>query len=219
MKRLLTVLSIICLGLTATTAMADRDHHDESDQQACPVGLFAKDANGNLMTIDDEFGAGSNAITRCLANRNKIKLVMQVNKACRDTAVVSDGNGGYRIKNHPTSCNPGRGYGVAQMKAMIRDFTVTNGIPPRKLDLVMIFHDGGGYLLLKGNAFEQDVKDLLAAGVRMYFCQNTVRGFIRNGALPAGDATSHIIEGVEYVTGGLTALSDFEGRGYTYIQP
>jgi intracellular sulfur oxidation DsrE/DsrF family protein len=50
-------------------------------------------------------------------------------------------------------------------------------------------------------------------------CQNATRALIRNGTLLLGDATSHLIENVEYVTAGVTAIVDFEKRGYRYVQP
>ena len=43
----------------------------------CPVNLI------NGLTLDDEFGAGSAAITRCLA-KDEIKVVYQINKFCND---------------------------------------------------------------------------------------------------------------------------------------
>ena len=64
----------------------------------------------------------------------------------------------------------------------------------------------------------------MARGVKFYFCQNTTRGFINNGTLPAaneaeGGATAQLIDGVEYVTAGVTSISEFQQRGYEYVQP
>jgi intracellular sulfur oxidation DsrE/DsrF family protein len=223
MKKLLSLFFIFGLSINTQVVLADDD--DDVDE-ACPVGLFVKDAvTGDFKTIDEEFGEGVNAKTQCLENRKEIKLVMQINKACRDTAVVPDGMGGYRIKNHPTSCAPGRAYGLAQMKNMIRDYTVTHGIDANKLDLKVVVHGGGGFLMMKNNPmvdnniFEKDVKDLMADGVKFYFCQNTVRGFIKRGFLPAENADSRIIDDVEYVTAGLTAVADLQEEGYIYVQP
>ena len=224
--RKISVLGFALVGMIGINQSVMADDDNDDDKNACPAGLFVRDAGGNLMTIDDEFGAGTNAITSCLKKRKKIKVIMQVNKSCRDTAVVPDG-AGFKVKNHPTTCDPGRGYGIAQMKAMIRDWTISNGINPKRLDLNIIVHGGGGWLMMKdipghpafANKFEQDVKDLMASGVKFYFCQNTMRGFIKRNYLPATNASARIIDGVEYVTGGLTSLADFQKRGYTYIQP
>lgn len=57
-----------------------------------------------------------------------------------------------------------------------------------------------------------------------YFCQNTTRGFVKRNFLPAADetlggSTGELIEGVEYTTTGVTAIADFQSKGYTYIKP
>ena len=55
-------------------------------------------------------------------------------------------------------------------------------------------------------------------------CQNTTRGFIKKGILPdstetIGGATAELIDGVEYVTAGVTAIADLQEQGYKYVQP
>ena len=67
--------------------------------------------------------------------------------------------------------------------------------------------------------FEGQVKRLMARGVKFDMCQNATRALIRSGVLPLGNATANIIDGVEYVTAGVTAIVDFEARGYRYVQP
>jgi len=56
---------------------------------------------------------------------------------------------------------------------------------------------------------------------------NTTRGMQASGSLPA-DATSALVTSVDvngvehsvgYVTAGITALADFQQRGYEYVQP
>jgi intracellular sulfur oxidation DsrE/DsrF family protein len=209
------VLGLFVLAVNTNTASAEANGNAYF---ACPAGYAFQDAGGNDLTIDDEFGPGSTDITRCLANRTRVKLVMQINKACRDSYV--DANG--KVTNSPANCsngNPKRAYGLAQLNAMYNDFTITNGMPGEGVDMVAVVHDAGGLLMLKGNPYENMVKGLMAKGVRFYFCQNTVRGFIDKGILTAGGATASVIDGVEYVTGGLTALADFQQAGYVYIQP
>lgn len=74
------------------------------------------------------------------------------------------------------------------------------------------------------NPFQGQVEDLFVRGVRFLFCQNTTRGFIKNGKLPSnldgeGSATDAMIPGVEYTTAGVTAIADLQSKGYTYVQP
>ena len=212
MYKLLSVLLFLALSLNAQIVKAD----DDSENKACPVGLV------NGMTIDEEFGAGVQEKTRCLENRKEVKLVMQVNMACRDTTVVwnSDTNS-YALENHARSCGEKRGFGIAQMKNMIADYMVTHGIDSENLDLNIIVHGGGGTMLMDmpWNKLKDEVKGLIAKGVKFHFCMNTVRGMAPKMGLTIPQFTSKVIPGVTYVTGGLTALGDFQEEGYVYIQP
>ena len=228
MKKILLLSSLMFLGLVNAPAIAA---NDDPNKNECPVGLVTG------QSIEDEFGEGVSGITRCIKNRGQIKLVMQVNQSCRDTTVVSDGAGGYMLENHPKSCGGGRGYGIAQMKNMINDYVVTHGIPADKLDLKIVVHGGGGLMLLDDdilmkplpwgdNNLQGAVVDLIAGNhhgvkVKFYFCMNTVRGLANKLGFvtDTADLVSRVIPGVEYVTGGLTALGDFQEEGYVYIQP
>lgn len=211
MKKLFSLFLIFGLSLNTQVVLADDDN--DSDE-ACPVGLVKG------LTLDDEFGAGTSEITKCLENRKRIKLVMQVNKACRDTTVIST-NTGYALENHARSCRDNRGYGIAQMKNMFADYTITHGIPAKKLDLNIIVHGGGGTMLLNTpwNKLKPAVMDLMAKGVKFYFCQNTVRGMAGNMNISPAQLTGMVLPGVEYVTAGLTAVADFQKEGYKYVQP
>lgn len=52
---------------------------------------------------------------------------------------------------------------------------------------------------------------LMAKGIKVYMCQNTMRG--------SGWVSSDLIPGVEMVPAGVTAVIDFQNRDYTYIVP
>ena len=120
------------------------------------------------------------------------------------------------------------------MKNMIRDYKVTHGISADKLDLNIIVHGGGGTMMLNTpmNKLKPAVQALLDDGVKFHFCMNTVRGMAKKMTAAKRAATgnntlvvtpanvvSMVIPGVTYVTGGLTALGDFEELGYNYIHP
>jgi intracellular sulfur oxidation DsrE/DsrF family protein len=199
----------------------------------CPVGLV------NGLTLNDEFGPEASDLTRCLDRRHNVKVVMQINKPCRDSFVD-----GTAVKNNVANCSQGsndpdfgRSYALGNINNMIKDYEITYGMKPgRDYEIAAVVHSGGGYLLLKDesydgtgtllygrNKFQGEVENLMDRGVKFYFCQNTTRSFIKNGTLPAagvqGGATAQLIEGVEYVTAGVTAISDFQSQGYRYVQP
>jgi intracellular sulfur oxidation DsrE/DsrF family protein len=121
---------------------------------------------------------------------------------------------------------------------MIKDYEITHGmVPGRDYEIVAVVHSGAGWLMLKDagldgngdpvsgrNQFEGQVRDLIAQGVKFYFCQNTTRSFIAKNFIPdstesTGGATGELIEGVQYTTAGVTAIAEFQNRGYSYVQP
>lgn len=192
------------LGLLAALsfplfAHADGNHHDN---QKCPVGLV------NDLTLDEEFGPGASDITKCVKVRHHLRVAVEINRKCRGTmgaGRVCDGSGAAALGN---------------MKNMIKDYEITSGMKQgRDYEMIAIVHGTGGFLLIKGNEYEDTVKQMMEQGVKFYFCQNTARGFIRSGILPAGDATSQLIDGVEYVTAGFTAIADHQQMGWSVVTP
>ena len=75
------------------------------------------------------------------------------------------------------------------------------------------------------NEFEGQVQRLMNQGVKFYFCMNTTRGmksagkFNDTGDLETSMDANGVTHSVGYVTAGITALADYQARGYTYVQP
>lgn len=199
MNKLLSLLVLgAALTVSTSTVFADEDKNNESNN-VCPVGLV------NNMTLEQEFGAVAASKTHCIKKRHEVKVVMQVNDYCG--------------KSNPATGACLEPYGFRNVPELIKNYSITHGMDRKDFDIVVIVHSAGGKLMLKGNVFESWVQDALDNGVKVYFCENTVRAMIKSGALTAGDVAAGVIDGVEYVTGGLTALVDFQSRGYQYIQP
>ena len=181
-----------------SNTLADHGH----DNKKCPVGLVTG------QTFDEEFGAGSEKITHCLEKRTKVKLVVQANQFCMDNVSNAE-------CTHP--------YALLNLTKMIDDYEITHGMKPgRDYEMAVIAHTKGGPLMLKDdtkNQFRNQVETLLKQGVKFYLCQNATRAMINRGLLPQVDATVNIIDGVEYVTAGITAVVDFQYQGYVYVQP
>ncbi len=181
----------------------------ENENRECPVGFV------NGLSLDDEFGEGSAQMTRCLDQRKKVRLLIQINQSCASPPV----NG---------VCP--RAYALGNIRNAINDYEVTHGMTMGEdFEVAAVVHSGGGMLMVKdevlkahnkgSNPFEGDVRALLDEGVNFYFCQNTVRGYIRNGTLTAGHATEQLVDGVQYTTAGITAIADFQSNGWQYVQP
>ena len=206
------VLGALAIGFN-NVALADDDHDGVVE---CPANMVA--------AMDTAYGVDTSAATRCLQKREKVKIVFQINASCRDTAIVPDGAGGYKHKNHPTSCASNRAFGLGNINNMIKDYEA-HGITDWEISAVV--HSGGGYLLFKDpaqNQFAGQVADLMAKGVKFYFCQNTVKSFIGSGRLKNPVTTGitvreQLVDGTEFVTAGVTAIADFQRKGYRYVQP
>ncbi|HWR88536.1 MAG TPA: DsrE family protein [Acidiferrobacterales bacterium] len=200
MKKLLCGVGL--LALIFQVGLATADEGKQSSNKECPVGLVSG------LTLDQEFGTGTSAISHCLERRHGVKLVVQINQYCLDN--VPNGQ-----------CT--RPFGLTHLANMIDDYEITHGmVPGRDYEIVAVAHTAGGPLMVKtdrGNKFEAQVRTLMARGVKFYMCQNATRALVRSGMLPAGNATGSIIDGVEYVTAGVTAVVDFQNQGYRYVQP
>jgi len=237
-KNTLFILSAFLLAMSANQAMA------AGPGTICHEGVDPSDGKDLI----DEFGDGTIAITRCLANQNKPKIVMQINVACRDSYVSHDSpylDGA--VKNSEGNCVDTRAYALGNMLNMINDYEGSHGID--NWEIVAVVHSGGWGMLVKdgysftqlqgegggvpgttktlSNQFQGQVEYLMDLGVRFLFCQNTTRGMIKRGNLPTvnesatpnAGATEALIPGVEYVTAGVTAIADFQELGYRYVQP
>jgi len=214
-KNILNAILPLMVLFFGTPALADADYGSNE----CPVGLVSS------MTLNDEFGPGSQDLTRCLDKRNNVKLVIQINKFCSSDAAVPG----------TPDC---RAYGLGNIVNMIKDYEITHGMVRGKdYEIVVVVYSGGGMMVVKDagidgngdpvtgrNQFQGAVETLISQGVKFYFGQNTTRGMIRANILPdltdsTGGATAELIDGVEYVTAGVTAIGDFASRGYSYVQP
>ena len=158
-----------------------------ADEPSCPVGLVSG------LTLDQEFGPGTAAVTRCLKNREKVKVVYNANKPC-------------------SGPNCSRPFALGNIMNAINDYEITHGMKPGKdYEIIAVFYAGGSDLVLKGNQYEGLLIDLMNRGVKAYFCQNTARN--------KGIVLADLVEGVKFVTSGVTAVADYQLSGYAVVTP
>ncbi len=221
----LLAASLIGLGFTGAT------YAGKGGNNACPVGVLEGSPGTPDTTLDSEFGPGTQELTRCIARRNQVKLLVQINQYC----ARSGGTYGPGEKYPEGTPKCSRAYALQNIENVIADYEQTYGMTVGKdYEIAAVVHSGGGPLVIQDgtngkiiNEFEGQVQDLMNLGVRFYFCQNTTRSYQANGSLPA-DATGALVtsvdingepHSVEYVTAGITALADFQRAGWTYVQP
>lgn len=202
-KKLFLVIPAVLFSFSSMAATAGDDHHDRRGhhKKECPVASPYVDGSGNTVTFEDKFGPGTLELMTCLKKRKRVKLVMQINQGI-------DGKG--------------RPYGLRNLPNMLNDYKITHGMRDKDVDISVIVHSAGFPFILDPmaatphpkaglNTFAGMMKGLMAQGVKFYFCMNT------GAALNI--KTNQMLPGVEYVTAGLTAVADFQYKGYKYVQP
>jgi intracellular sulfur oxidation DsrE/DsrF family protein len=200
------------LGMMLASIHAYAGNPDSQGNTQCPVGLV------NGLTLDDEFGGGTADLTHCLKKRHALKVAVEINRRCRSWSDSSPKG----------KCSGPGPDALGNMTNVLKDYEITNGMKPG-LDFTMIaiVHGAGGFLLLNDdrNPYKDTVMEMMEKhGVKFYFCQNTVRGFIRNGILTDPKTSGvpvaqQLIPGVEFVTAGFSAVADVQQQGWSVITP
>ena len=195
-----SVLAVLLFSLSSTVQAADSHSRtaDEHADVACPVGLVSG------LTLSEEFGPVVAANTRCIQKRHHVRTMFAIDQFYAPGSTTQP-------------------YALHQMQNVINDYEITDGmVEGRDFRIIAVVHSKGGMLLLNDgtiNPFKAQVEHLMSEGVTFYFCENTVRGFIRAGLLQQGNVAAGVIPGVKFVTAGLSAISDFEALGWSYDQP
>lgn len=159
------------------------------------VGSLWTDASGNTISMDDKFGPGAQAVTRCLGETKDAKVVYQINTLHKDA-------------------NQNAPYAVGNILNHIVDFEKTHGMTSENYEIVVVVHSSGWPLVLNGaaNPYASAMTDLVSRdGVKVLFCQNT--------AAKKNVKLADMIPGIGFTTSGVSALSDLQEAGYRYVQP
>jgi intracellular sulfur oxidation DsrE/DsrF family protein len=201
------------LGMMLCSIHAYAGNPDSNGNTECPVGLV------NGLTLDEEFGTGAAELTHCLKKRHALKVAVEINRRCRSWSDSSTSG----------ACSGPGPDALGNMNNVLKDYDITNGMKPgHDYTMIAIVHGGGGYLLLNDsrNPYIKQITELMDKGVKFYFCQNTVRGFIGHGVLEnpststsGGSVADQLIPGVEFVTAGFSAVADVQQQGWSVITP
>ncbi len=188
---------IIMLGLLAcvsTATLADSSFKKLKDS-TCPEVVTT--------SADALFGVGSGDATLCIAKREDLKIVIAMN-------------------NSDLNPRNGRSQQTLNVNNIYNDYTSNyDMVSGKDFKAVIVGYGAGARWLLNDAAYtatygvanpsDDMIFALMAKGIKVYMCQNTMRG--------SGWVSSDLIPGVEMVPAGVTAVIDFQNRDYTYIVP
>ena len=201
-KNVIAFIGGVLLCLSSANALAhggDGHGGDFYNAQNC-VGTPYTDTDGNPDPFDNRFGDGTPGnvtdVTRCLANTRKVKTLFQINTLCKDS-----------------SCSAP--YAIGNIKNAIKDYEITHGMSADDYEIVVVVHSAGWKMVLNDetrNDFKDDMTWLVdQPSVKVLFCLNTANS--------KGVKKADMIEGVGFVTSGVTAIPDMQEEGYRYVQP
>ena len=192
--KLLIVFSFLSLLAGLTTSAFASEKNDEL--KVCPPDAILK--------MDSQFGYGTSNLTTCLQKRKHVKDAVAWNSAkTNKMGAAQQAHITYNITNNYENT-----YGMVLNK----DYK-----------LVVVAYAAGGRWLLSDEAYNRTfnvntgnptralVEKLIAKGIPVYMCQNTMHA---NGWI-----TSDLIPGTKMVPSGATALLDFQALGYHQITP
>lgn len=208
MKRSFIVVYLAIFNLSGILYMAQAISGEAvKNKAACPVVVYDPTA---YASIDEEFGAGAQAITQCLMVRDDAKVVVAVDNAFPFDAF------GHVQTNKATF--------LSNIKKMVRNYEV-NGMTVGKDVKIKVVFTGSGAILAttehplfaKANAgdptnpFRDLVEYGMSKGFQFYLCQTASRTL--------GINMTNKIPGVNFVIAGHIAVADFQMKGYALIRP
>jgi len=184
------ITALLCSVLGMNVAIAS----DGSGPQ-CPINAQVQ--------MDSEFGPGTSAQTECLRKRDNIRTAMAWNNRDLNRRGISQQ--------------------VANVRNYVENLEDIYGLSNENYKIIAVGYQSGARWLLTdaaynrtlgvttGNPSRATVEWLLAKGVKMVMCQNTMRNI--------GYVTSDLLPGVTQVPAGVAALVDLSMRNYTYNVP
>jgi intracellular sulfur oxidation DsrE/DsrF family protein len=156
-------------------------------------------------TMNIDFGPGTGDITKCLAVRENIRVAVNLSTS---------------------TLNPNSGISqtINNVKNLVQNYEGIYGLTlDDEYKIVVVAHFAGARFLLNDDAYNRtyavttgnpsrtDVEALVAKGIPVYMCQNTMRS--------NHWVTANLIPGVREVPGGVAALVDYSLQHWALLTP
>jgi len=190
---------ILLLLASSLMSMAQADSKDNDDDAPLPCPTQA------IQNMNQQFGHGTSLSTSCIQKRDEVKDVFAWNSA----GINKKKKLAQQVHVTRNSVN---NYEQVYAMKINKDFKV-----------IAIGYSAGGRWLLTDEAYNRTynvssgnptaalTQSLIERGVKVYMCQNTMRG--------NSWVSSDLLPGVLMVPSGAVAVLDYEHQGYKYILP
>lgn len=202
-------LSTLCFALvtmlsTGVIFAGDDDKFESNASLPCPVAPY------DILSMDEEFGAGAQAITQCNSVRHHAKVVISVAHPFLIGANGTPQRSSARF--------------FANLDDLIRNYENVHGMKiGADVDVVVVLLESGGALAATqhatfnpvvgggpvANPFVPLVQEAMNKGIKVYLCQVAARKL--------GINMDNLIPGIHFVPGGHSAVADLQLRGYALI--
>lgn len=176
-----------------------------STPQDCPVIPY-----DGTTAIDDEFGFGAQAITKCYKVRDHARVVISIGHPflTRANGVVDRTSGRF----------------FSQLDHLIKNYENVHGMMIGKdVEVVVVLLESGGALAATqhatfnpiaggapmANPFVPMIEQAMNKGIKIYLCQVAARNL--------GINMTNKIPGIGFVPGGHGAVADFQLQGYALM--
>lgn len=217
-KSMTTLLFAASMALASYTAPADTGGFKPEDKDSCKN----VEPYDGVTSMDEEFGAGAQDITRCLTVRHHAKVVISVESVFPITPAGT--------------ANQQKATFLSNIEHMVRNYEMHGMTIGKDVDVVVVFSQVGALLATEShpvfagaaglhpgnptNSFRAFVDYGLAHGFKFYLCQTASRqlGITMNGSTVA-PVKYKMIPGINFVPGGQIAVADFEMLGYAVLRP
>ena len=186
--------SAVVLSAILISPVFANDDNDDDIKKGC---------TDSAITAAALVGADNNTTT-CIKKRNSVEVVVAMNNNLFNGNIYK--NSGFIDKVSQQAVN---------VRNLARDYE--NNYDMEYGDefevVVVAYASGVDWLKKTSQQVNQNfVSDnLLARGIKIYACQNTMKA--------KGLQLSDLIDGVETVPAGVTAVVDFQNQGMTYLVP
>lgn len=180
-------------AITLTTVLSSPVLADDDDDSSCTAAAI---------NAAEAYDPGMGSVTTCIEERDDVEVIVAWNNNLKNGKIFN--TTGATVSQQ-----------AVNVRNLARDYEKNYGMEHSdEFDIVVVAYAAGvDWLRKSSEQANQDfiTNEVLKRGIKIYACQNTMKA----KKLKLSD----LIDGVETVPAGVTAVVDFQKQGRTYLLP